>query len=211
MYTSSSVPVEKTYLGEISLAHKFCIHQLCHGITLTHLGLSIDDINSKSGVVSACPLLASFSGAQFSPWCRFFSTLVHNFPPHFSAQRIEWFISLVPSMFLSSTDKTFCQTLPLKHEQRTSLIMAIINDPIETIYIFSWPKITDIMNQKEILRNGQKGEGWKVKLSSFHWPVWTNNALWRNPKLEKKSTPFVYFRQKYLKSVSLLIDIWEQV
>ena len=146
-------------------------------------------------------------GADFSPlWCIIF-------PPHFSAQRIEWFISLVPSMFLSSTDKTFCETLPLKHEQRTSLIMAIINDPIETIYIFSWPKITDIMNQKdtEILRNGRKGASWKVKLSSFHWPFWTNNALWRNPKLEKKSTPFVYFRQKYLKSVSLLIDIWEQV
>ena len=68
-------------------------------------------------------------------------------PPLFSvAQRIEWFISLVPSMFLSLTAQTFCKTLLLKHEQRTLVIMAKINDTFATIYLSS-PKVIDIINQ----------------------------------------------------------------
>ena len=68
-------------------------------------------------------------------------------PPLFSvAQRIEWFISLGPSMFLSLTAQTFCKTLLLKHEQRTLVIMAKINDTFATIYLSS-PKVIDIINQ----------------------------------------------------------------
>ena len=70
-------------------------------------------------------------------------------PPLFSvAQRIEWFISLVPSMFLSLTAQTFCKTLLLKHEQRTLVIMAKINDTFATIYLSS-PKVIDIINQSQ--------------------------------------------------------------
>ena len=70
-------------------------------------------------------------------------------PPLFSvAQRIEWFISLVPSMFLSLTAQTFCKTLLLKHEQRTLVIMAKINDTFATIYLSS-PKVIDVINQSQ--------------------------------------------------------------
>ena len=49
-------------------------------------------------------------------------------------------------MFLSLTAQTFCKTLLLKHEQRTLVIMAKINDTFATIYLSS-PKVIDIINQ----------------------------------------------------------------
>ena len=51
-------------------------------------------------------------------------------------------------MFLSLTAQTFCKTLLLKHEQRTLVIMAKINDTFATIYLSS-PKVIDVINQSQ--------------------------------------------------------------
>ena len=67
--------------------------------------------------------------AHFLPFFQFYTFFLP-----FSEQRIERFISLVPSMFLSLEDKTFCKTL--KHERGK---MAKINNRFATIYL-SWRK-----------------------------------------------------------------------
>ena len=72
-----------------------------------------------------------FKRTFFPIFCAFLAifSILYIFLP-FSEQRTERFISLVPSMFLSLEDKTFCKTL--KHERGK---MAKINNRFATIYL----------------------------------------------------------------------------
>ena len=126
-------------------------------------------------------------------------------PPLFSvAQRIEWFISLGPSMFLSLTAQTFCKTLLLKHEQRTLVIMAKINDTFATIYLSS-PKVIDISNDCK----DQRQKCYILKSYVITWIGCLHLICGKD--LRSKKYPIMTDRHRKNQHCSNLHDVWTYV